>query len=100
MVTLYLAYSPSLEAIDALADLKAPIIVMDTTPTFDFVTAASLQAIDRNHGIHGVQDMCSMLRRRGVPYQLACGHPASTPVAHQVAGLCRAAAAAAAMKHT
>ena len=33
VVTLHLAYSPSLEAIDALASLKAPIILLDTTPT-------------------------------------------------------------------
>ncbi|MDD3214047.1 MAG: hypothetical protein PHY64_10250 [Eubacteriales bacterium] len=98
VVTLHLAYSPSLEAIDALAALKAPIVIMDTTPTFDFIAAAGLQAIDRNHGIHGVQDLCSMLKRRGVPFQLACGHPESSGVVHAVAGLCRAAAAASAMK--
>lgn len=98
VVTLHLAYSPSLEAIDALASLDAPIILMDTTPTFDFVQATGLQAIDRNHGIHGVQDLCSMLKRRGVPYHLACGHLENTDIARRVAGLCRAAAAAAAMK--
>jgi len=99
VVTLHLAYSPSLEAIDALAALKAPIILMDTTPTYDFIAAAGLQAIDRNHGIHGVQDLCSVLRRRGVPFHLVCGHLESSDVAKRVAGLCRAAAAAAAMRH-
>ncbi len=98
VVTLHLAYSPSLEAIDALAALKAPLILMDTTPTYDFIEAAGLQAIDRNHGIHGVQDLCSMLKRRGVPYQLACGHLAASDVAKRTAGLCRTAAAATAMK--
>ena len=98
VVTLHLAYSPSLEAIDALAAVNAPLIVMDTTPTYDFIAAAGLQAIDRNHGIHGVQDMCSMLRRRGIPFQMACGHLDASDIARRVAGLCRAAAAAAAMK--
>lgn len=99
VVTLHLAYSPSLEAIDALAALKAPIILMDTTPTYDFIAAAGLQAIDRNHGIHGVQDLCSVLKRRGIPFHLVCGHLESSDVARRVAGLCRAAAATAAMKH-
>ena len=99
VVTLHLAYSPSLEAIDALAALKAPMILMDTTPTYDFVAVAGLQAIDRNHGIHGVQDLCSVLKRRGVPFHLACGHLEHSDVANRVAGLCHAAAAATAMKH-
>ncbi len=98
VVTLHLAYSPSLEAIDALAALTAPIILMDTTPTFDFIAEAGVPAIDRNHGIHGVQDLCSVLRRRGVPYHLACGHLEHSGVAGRVAGLCRAAAAAKALR--
>jgi len=98
VVTLHLAYSPSLEAIDALASLKAPIILLDTTPTYDFVAAAGLQAIDRNHGIHGVQDLCSMLKRRNVPFQLVCGHLETSDAVRHVAGLCRAAAAACALR--
>jgi L-arabinose isomerase len=97
VVTLHLAYSPSLEAIDALEKLKPALIVLDTTPTYDFIAAAGLQAIDRNHGIHGVQDMCSVLKRRGVPYHIACGH-LSGDITRRVANLCRAAMAATAMK--
>ena len=99
VVTLHLAYSPSLEAIDALAKLQAPIILMDTTPTFDFIAVAGAQAIDRNHGIHGVQDLCSMLKRRGIPYHLACGPLTDSDVTRQVAGFCRAAQAAETMRH-
>lgn len=99
VVTLHLAYSPSLEAIDALATLQAPIILMDTTPTFDFIAVAGAQAIDRNHGIHGVQDLCSMLKRRGIPYHLACGPLTDSDVTRQVAGFCRAAQAAETMRH-
>jgi L-arabinose isomerase len=98
VVTLHLAYSPSLEAIDALAALDMPIILMDTTPVYDFIAEAGVQAIDRNHGIHGVQDLCSVLKRRGVPYHLACGHLEHSGIAGRVAGLCRAAAAAKALR--
>ena len=36
MVTLHLAYSPSLESAAALAATRLPIIVLDTTPDFEF----------------------------------------------------------------
>ena len=36
IVTLHLAYSPSLESADVLARTKKPIIVLNTTPTYDF----------------------------------------------------------------
>ena len=35
VITQHLAYSPSLEAAEALKSLKAPIIVFDTTPTLN-----------------------------------------------------------------
>jgi L-arabinose isomerase len=98
VVTLHLAYSPSLEAVDALCSLNMPIVLMDTTPTYDFIAEAGVEAIDRNHGIHGVQDLTSVLRRRGVPYHLVCGHLEHSGVAHEAAGLCRAAAAAKAFR--
>ena len=34
VITLHLAYSPSLESIEALERMDKPIIVLDTTPTF------------------------------------------------------------------
>ncbi len=98
VVTLHLAYSPSLEAVDALAALNMPIILMDTTPTYDFIAEAAVEAIDRNHGIHGVQDLTSVLRRRGVAYHLVAGHLAHSFVAREAAELCRAAAAARALR--
>ena len=36
IVTWHAAYSPSLESIDVLAGTSLPIIVMDTTETYDF----------------------------------------------------------------
>jgi DNA-binding LacI/PurR family transcriptional regulator len=36
IVTLHLAYSPSLESVEVLAATKLPLIVLDTTPDFDF----------------------------------------------------------------
>ena len=99
VVTQHLAYSPSLESIDALERAGVPIIVLDTTPDYALLDMAGYRSgITPNHGIHGVQDMCNLLRRRGVEYYLCAGHAMHSDVIAEVAKLCRAAAAARAYK--
>jgi L-arabinose isomerase len=71
IVTLHLAYSPSLECINALSKTKLPIIVLDTTRDDSF---NSISLLMYNHGIHGVQDMCNMLLRRGKEFIIEAGH--------------------------
>lgn len=94
VITQHLAYSPSLESIDALMSLRAPIIVFDTTPDYSLIGVSGWKnCINDNHGIHGVQDMCNLLKRRGRPYFLCAGHALHSEVVSQVAGMCRAAAA-------
>jgi L-arabinose isomerase len=95
VVTQHLAYSPSLESIGALLSLRAPLIVLDTTPDYELVRAAGTEnRIMPNHGIHGVQDMCSMLRRNGRSYEICAGHALHSGVIDELCGLCRAAYAA------
>lgn len=95
VITQHLAYSPSLESVDALLSLQAPIIVFDTTLDYELIKAADCEVrIDANHGIHGVQDMCNLLKRNGKPYYICAGHALHSDVIRQVAGMCRAAAAA------
>ncbi len=74
MVTLHLAYSPSLESAASLAETELPIVVLDTTETFDFSPMQDESEILYNHGIHGVQDMCSMLVRNGRQFFVEAGH--------------------------
>ena len=95
VITQHLAYSPSLESVEALLSLKAPIIVFDTTPDYELVEVAGYEGrISANHGIHGVQDMCNLLKRNGRDYFLCVGHAMHSEVVSEVAGMCRAAAAA------
>jgi L-arabinose isomerase len=98
VITLHLAYSPSLESIDMLAGLGKPVIVLDTTPVCSFDSSVDATEILHNHGIHGVQDMCSMLKRRGVRYFVVSGHWEAPAVIDRVARLCRAADAARVME--
>ena len=99
VITLHLAYSPSLESIDALADIEAPIIVLDTTQTYRFDQTTPSDEIMYNHGIHGVQDMCNLLARHDKRYFIEAGHYEKSDVIDRVAGLCRIASAAWQLRH-
>ena len=97
IVTYHLAYSPSLESIDALAGTDLPIVVMDTTPTYEFDNMQSPAEISYNHGIHGVMDMCNLLTRRGKAFAIAAGHYEKSDVIDRTLGYVRAAIAAKAL---
>ena len=98
IVTLHIAYSPSLESIDVLAGTELPIVILDTTPTMTFDNMQSPGEIMHCHGIHGVMDMCTMLTRRGKPYAIAAGHYEQSDVLDRTLGFVRAAIAAKAVR--
>jgi len=89
IVTLHLAYSPSLESIDALAGTKLPILVLDTTENYAFDPSVGADEILYNHGIHGVQDLCNLLRRRGKGFEVFAGHYEYSNVLERIANRCR-----------
>jgi len=68
IVTLHLAYSPSLESSEALASTSLPLVVLDTTPAYSYGPGQDPAEVSYNHGIHGVQDMCNLLIRNGKPF--------------------------------
>ncbi len=71
ILTIHLAYSPSLESVNTLVNTKLPIIILDTTRDECFDSISQLMY---NHGIHGVQDMCNLLLRRGKGFIIEAGH--------------------------
>jgi len=73
IITLHLAYSPSLEAAPALVETSLPLLMLDTTPASSFGPGVTINAVLENHGIHGVQDLASVLRRRGRAYSVVAG---------------------------
>jgi len=100
VITVHLAYSPSLESIQALLKLDVPIIVLDATYHYEIIEASGYEKrTGHNHGIHGVQDMCNLLKQNGRPYFICAGHALHSEVISQVAGMCRAAAAAKAYRN-
>jgi L-arabinose isomerase len=98
IVTLHLAYSPSLESSEALAGTKLPIIVLDTTPSYSFSPTTDPDELMYNHGIHGVQDMCNLLIRNGKPFLIESGHWQKSDVLDRVAALAAPARMAAALR--
>ena len=82
IVTLHLAYSPSLECVEALSKTGLPILVLDTT--MDAHPYADAAWIMNNHGIHGVQDMCNMLIRHNKDFIIEAGHTETSDVLHRI----------------
>lgn len=94
IVTLHLAYSPSLEGVDALSATKLPIIMLDTTRDFCFDFNAEEGSFMYNHGIHGVQDLANILKRAGKDYTVFAGHYLESDVVKRCVNAVRAIRAA------
>lgn len=88
IVSVHLAYSPSLESIDAVVATKLPLIVLSTTPDYEYNSPAKLM---NNHGIHGVQDFCNLLLRRGKKFILEAGHWKESDLLKRVAAIAQGA---------
>ena len=50
------------------------VVMFDTTPDRDFGRHVDPLRLLPNHGIHGVQDLASVLRQRGKAYRVVAGH--------------------------
>jgi len=94
IVTLHLAYSPSLESIEAVCRSRLPIIILDTTMDAQFGLNVSPDQIMVNHGVHGVMDFASMLRRRKREFEIVAGHTDEPRTLDRAADRVRAAVAA------
>ncbi|MCC6695212.1 MAG: hypothetical protein IT365_06240 [Candidatus Hydrogenedentes bacterium] len=94
IVTLHLAYSPSLESVDALVHSALPVVMLDTTMDESFGLDVDPARIMFDHGVHGVQDLASMLRRRGKRYEVIAGHVSEAEMFERACGRVRAVAGA------
>ena len=99
IVTLHLAYSPSLESEKVLKNTELPIIILDTTPNFKFTDDDDL-SISYNHGVHGVQDMCNLLVRNKKQFFIEAGHYEKSDVIERVINRAKGVKAANALKNS
>ncbi len=100
VVTLHLAYSPSLESVDVFCKSTLPLILLDTTMDDSFGRDVKADRIMYNHGVHGVMDFACMLRRRGRSFEIVAGHDSDPRLLDRAASLVRAAVAAREMRGT
>jgi L-arabinose isomerase len=98
IVTLHLAYSPSLETVEALAATSQALLLLDTTLDSAFSRDVDPMRLLYNHGIHGVQDLAAMLRRHQKDYEVVAGHLSDSSVMDRVVDFARAAHAASLLK--
>jgi len=98
IVTLHLAYSPSLESVEALAATPRPLLLLDTTLDSAFPRDVNPERLLYNHGIHGVQDLAAMLRRHQKDYEVVAGHLSDPSVMDRAVEFARAAHAAVLLK--
>lgn len=94
IVTLHLAYAPSGEYYEVLSKTKLPLIVLDTTITDDFSQNQNSGEIAYCHGIHGVMDMCCMLKQNGKSFAICAGHADNDDMWKKLTGYIKAAASA------
>ncbi|MBQ7383384.1 MAG: hypothetical protein IJV72_01150 [Clostridia bacterium] len=73
IITLHAAYSPSLESYEALCSTSLPILMLDTTYNYEFKPYSYAEGMLYNHGIHGVMDLCNLLRRNRRQYEIIAG---------------------------
>jgi len=100
IITLHLAYSPSLESVDVIAKSGLPVIILDTTTDASFDQRTSPDKIMYNHGVHGVMDFASMLRRVGRRFEIIAGHYLVSNVLERTANAVRAITAAKSFRST
>ena len=98
LVTLHMCYSPSRESEKAFKNTKLPIIICDTTETFDFSDEQGPGEIMCCHGIHGVMDMCNLLKKNKITYAIAAGHYKESDVIDRVVGFVKSAKSARSIK--
>ncbi len=100
ITTLHLAYSPSLESIEAFCETPLPLVILDVTMDAEFGMDVSPERIMYNHGVHGVMDFASMLRRRRRPFEIVAGHGDDPKTQQRIVEMVRAAVAAHALRNS
>jgi L-arabinose isomerase len=98
ILTVHLAYSPSLEALDPFLKTTLPVVILDTTMDPDFGVGAKADRIMYNHGVHGVMDFASMLRRHRREFEIVAGHDADPTLLDRAADRVRAAIGAGSLR--
>ena len=95
-----ISYSPSQISLPALSRTRLPIIVWNTQELFSVDETFDGPKMIANHGVHGTQDLCSVLLRTGVPFEYLTSHPDDDDAIAGLADFFTAAAAVSGLRRT
>ena len=74
LLVVCLTYSPSQISLPALKRTRLPILVWNTQELFAVTGSFGTAEMIGNHGVHGTQDLASVLLRSGVPFEYVTSH--------------------------
>ncbi len=74
LVVVLQSYSLSLASLPALLRTPLPLVIWNTQDLGSIDDGFDADRMMANHGMHGVQDLCSCLRRTGRTFGLVSGH--------------------------
>ncbi|MFA5645414.1 MAG: hypothetical protein WDA18_03545 [Candidatus Ratteibacteria bacterium] len=95
MVLLFLSYSPSLIIAPSLKNHpEIPVLLWNTQKLFSILSDFSSEDMFCNHGMHGVQDLASLLLRQGTKFSLITGYYQDQKTISEVSAWCELVAVA------
>ena len=74
LLVVLLSYAPSHIALPALSRTNLPVLIFNTQREYAITLETGPDVTMRNHGMHGVQDLASVLRRRKRRFDIVAGH--------------------------
>jgi L-arabinose isomerase len=98
LMVICLTYSPSQLALPALQRTRLPILVWNTQELMDVGSDFDAAKMVANHGVHGTQDLASVLVQHGVDFEYITSHPSDREGLEKIGHFCAAAAAVAGLR--
>lgn len=91
IILVFLSYSPSLALLPSVKKAKVPVLIWNTQKLATIDDNFGPQDSFSNHGMHGVQDLASVLLRENARFSIVTGHYKDKKTLADVCGWCRAA---------
>ena len=98
LLVICLTYSPSQLVLPALKRTRLPILIWNTQELFGVGPDFDANQMVDNHGVHGTQDLASVLVQHCVPFEYLTSHLADPGAMEKIGDFCTAAAAVAGLR--
>ena len=98
VILVFLSYSPSLILLPTLKKTNIPILILNTQKLEEITSDFSPKDSSANHGMHGVQDLSSVLLREKVRFSLITGYYKDQETLSNVSDWCSSAQSVSSLK--